>query len=92
MPRLPKWLANSVETILPGQFHPVVATEVEYLTDKLKRVRFEGDLTGTSFVPGQVIEFRVTDNDFRHYTPTYYDRGAGVCEVLFYLHGKGPGS
>ncbi|MEO0731610.1 MAG: siderophore-interacting protein [Bacteroidota bacterium] len=92
MPKLPKWLANSVEALLPSQFHPVTVTEVEYLTEDLKRIRFEGNLQKTAFVPGQVIEFRVTDTEFRHYTPSFYDRGAGVCEVLFHLHGRGPGS
>ncbi|MEM1358079.1 MAG: siderophore-interacting protein [Bacteroidota bacterium] len=92
MPHLPKWVADGVETLMSSQFHPVLVSEIEYLTDELKRIRFEGDLSGTSFIPGQVIEFRVNRNDFRHYTPSFYDRNAGICEVLFYLHGRGPGS
>jgi len=92
MPKVPKWFANCVETLLPGQFQTVTVTEVEYLADDLKRVRFEGNLAGTSCEPGQVIEFRVTATEFRHFTPFYYDRTMGVCEVLFYLHGMGPGS
>ncbi|MEM9258732.1 MAG: siderophore-interacting protein, partial [Bacteroidota bacterium] len=92
MPHLPKWVADGVETLMSSQFHPVLVSEIEYLTDELKRVRFVGDLSHTSFTPGQVIEFRVNDNAFRHYTPSFYDRQAGICEVLFYLHGRGPGS
>ncbi|MEL6672399.1 MAG: siderophore-interacting protein, partial [Bacteroidota bacterium] len=36
--------------------------------------------------------FRVEGREFRHYTPSYYDGPSGICEVLFYLHGLGPGS
>ncbi|MEM6264407.1 MAG: siderophore-interacting protein, partial [Bacteroidota bacterium] len=34
----------------------------------------------------------INETDFRHYTPSVFDIEKGICEVLFYLHGKGPGS
>ncbi|MEM0997168.1 MAG: siderophore-interacting protein [Bacteroidota bacterium] len=92
MPRLAKWLADGTEKIFQSMLHPVEVEAVEMLQTDLKRVRFVGDLARTKHRPGQVIEFRINANDFRHYTPSHYDSKAGVCEVLFYLHGKGPGS
>jgi NADPH-dependent ferric siderophore reductase len=92
MPSVPKWLGDTVETVFSSQIHPVTVSEITYLGEKLKHVRFQGDLTGTDFLPGQVVQLRVSDTEYRHYTPSYFDRERGICEVLFYLHGKGPGS
>lgn len=94
MPKVPKWMANAMESLFSGSYHPVRISAADYLTPSLKRVRFEGDFSKLSkpFVAGNVIEFRISDTEFRHYTPSYFHTGEGVCEVLFYLHGKGPGS
>ncbi|MEM1121899.1 MAG: siderophore-interacting protein [Bacteroidota bacterium] len=92
MPTVPKWMANAMEKLFANQFHPVKVTDMTYLDMQLKRVRFEGDLSKTKFKSGKVIEFRVGDTAFRHYTPSHFDKENGVCEVLFYLHGLGEGS
>lgn len=92
MPSMPKWLGDTMETAFRKMYHPVKITEVEYLYPQLKRVRLEGDLYHTKFTPGNVIEFRVTPTDYRHYTPSFYNKENGVCEVLFYIHDKGVGS
>lgn len=94
MPKVPKWMANAMESLFSGSYHPVRVTAVNYLAGHLKKVRFEGDFSklGKPFTPGNVIEFRVTDTEFRHYTPSFFDPDQGICDVLFYLHGKGPGS
>ncbi|MCD8538802.1 MAG: siderophore-interacting protein [Leadbetterella sp.] len=94
MPKVPKWMANAMESLFSGSYHPVHISAVDYLAPALKMVRFEGDFSKLSkpLIPGNVIEFRISDTEFRHYTPSYFNAGKGVCEVLFYLHGKGPGS
>lgn len=83
-----------MESLFTGSYHSVTISAVDYLSPVLKRVRFEGDFSKLSkpFVPGNVIEFRVSDTEFRHYTPSYFHAGEGICEILFYLHQKGPGS
>ncbi len=94
MPKVPKWIANAMESLFSGSYHPVSVTAVDYLSSRMKKVMFEGDFSKLRkpFIAGNVIEFRVTDTEFRHYTPSFFDTGKGICEVLFYLHGKGPGS
>jgi len=92
MPRLPKWLANTTEKLFEKHIHPVTVTGVELLANNLKRVRFVGDLSNTKYTEGNVIEVRVNDTDFRHYTPSVYEIEEGICDVIFYLHNKGPGS
>lgn len=94
MPRVPKWMADALEALFSGSYHLVTVTELHYLTPELKYIRFEGDFSGSKikFVAGNVIEFRVNDTEFRHYTPSYFDSAKGICDVLFYLHNMGPGS
>jgi len=94
MPKVPKWMANAMESLFTGSYHPVTVTKVDDLADGLRQVRWEGDFSKMSkpFIAGNVIEFRVSDTEFRHYTPSFLDAGNGVCDVLFYLHDKGPGS
>ncbi|MEM6346759.1 MAG: siderophore-interacting protein [Bacteroidota bacterium] len=92
MPSLPKWLANGMEKVFNGMMQPVEVAQTKYYHSHLKWVQFSGELSDTKFDAGNVIEFRISDTDFRHYTPSHYDKAKGVCEVLFYLHGYGPGS
>lgn len=92
MPSVPKWLANTMEKVAPGSYHTVKVSSVKLLDEKLKWVRFEGDINDASFSASNVIEFRVNDTDYRHYTPSKYDSDGQICEVLFYLHDLGPGS
>ncbi|ANH80482.1 hypothetical protein A8C56_05290 [Niabella ginsenosidivorans] len=92
MPRIPKWLGDTMETVFSRMIIPVEVTGTEYLFPDLKRVIMEGDFTKARYAPGNVIEFRVTDTDFRHYTLSAFDREKGICEMLVYLHGRGVGS
>lgn len=94
MPRVPKWMANAMEKLFRGSYHPVEVTKIKKIADKLNLVRFEGDFSKIKkdFIPGNIIEFRVSDTEFRHYTPSFFNKNKGVCEVMFYLHEKGPGS
>ncbi|ODS86420.1 MAG: oxidoreductase [Cytophagaceae bacterium SCN 52-12] len=94
MPKVPKWMANAMESLFSGSYHPVQVTAVEDLASGLRKVCFEGDFSKSKkeFVAGNAIEFRINDTEFRHYTPSHFNQEAGVCEVWFYLHDKGPGS
>ncbi|MNU87645.1 NADPH-dependent ferric-chelate reductase [compost metagenome] len=92
MPSVPKWLADTMEKVAQKSFHPVTVTHIHKYHPKLKLVRFEGDIQVKEFKAGNVIEFRVSDREYRHYTPSLYDPVKQICEVIFYLHDKGPGS
>lgn len=90
MPELPAFLAKRAERWF-GLASTVTAAE--QLAPLLRRVRFAGDaLRARPWVPGHEIEFRVGEGHLRHYTPAAYDTNAGELEVLFHLHGNGPGS
>jgi NADPH-dependent ferric siderophore reductase len=90
MPELPVFLAQRME-----QWMGVLSTvsSIETMTPRFRLVRFEGQaLCQRSWVAGQEVEIRVGEREFRHYTPVSYHQERGVMEILFYLHGKGPGS
>ncbi|MEV7908548.1 siderophore-interacting protein, partial [Streptomyces anulatus] len=90
MPTVPALLADPM-TRWMGR--PATVTEVVRLSSGLVRVRFSGDaLRGRGWRPGCEIEFRVGERDLRHYTPSAFDGREGWIEVLFQLHGGGPGS
>ncbi|MFT3823913.1 MAG: siderophore-interacting protein [Chitinophagaceae bacterium] len=92
MPSIPKWLGDTMETVFSNFLHPVEVTNITSLHPRLKKVRFEGDLSRATFTAGNVVQFRVNNNDYRHFTPCLLDKEKGICEILFYLHDKGPGS
>ncbi|APR87331.1 Iron-chelator utilization protein [Minicystis rosea] len=90
MPEMPAFLANVLE---PRFARRALVTDVVDLAPGLRRVRFAGDaLRGVSFLPGQEVEFRVSDRAFRHYTPSRFDAARGEMEIVFFLHGDGPGT
>lgn len=92
MPTMPKWIADKAEKIWSKYYNPVKVTYTHYYNPKLKLVRLQGDFLHTSFVAGQVVEFRISDTEYRHYTPALYNTQKGICEIIFYLHQQGPGS
>lgn len=94
MPRVPKWLGDVIESTFSGSYTSVVVSKTEYVHEQLKLIRFEGEFSTVKkeFIAGNVVEFRVNDTDYRHYTPAAFSVHKGYCDVLFYLHGKGPGS
>lgn len=87
-------MANAMESLFSGSYHTVRLTRIQQLDKQLLGLRFEGNFTASKriFVPGNVIEFRVSDTEFRHYTPSLFDAKEGIVEAIFYLHDKGPGS
>ena len=92
MPSLPKWLADGLEKTFASMLHPVTVSQVEAVDQNLRRVTFAGNLSGCRYQPGNVIEFRVSERDMRHYTPSRFEPESGQCEVLFFLHGPAVGT
>lgn len=92
MPKIPKWLGDTMETVFSAMMHKAIVEDITFLDDKLINVRFAGDFQKIKFVPGNVVEFRINETEYRHYTPAFFDSEKGICDILFYLHGKGPGS
>lgn len=84
MARLPKFLAERTERL----GFTTTVTGVDCPSAGLLRLTFEGDeLRTRAFAPCDVTAFRISENDFRHYTPEAVDHDAGRATILFHLHG-----
>jgi NADPH-dependent ferric siderophore reductase len=92
MPRVPKWVADAMESVFSGQVRKVTVSEITYLNPYLTKVTFKGSFTSVKFMLGQAIAIRVNETNFRNYTPSYWNSEEGIFQVIFHLHGKGPGS
>jgi NADPH-dependent ferric siderophore reductase len=92
MPQLPKWVGDLVENAFSSKFRTLTVTEIAYPHRQLKRIRFTGDLSGVAFKTGQAVLLRIDDQNYRNYTPCFWDSEAGICDLLVHLHGNGPGS
>ncbi len=93
MPKMPKWLGDFSEKFFKNSFHPTIVIEVEYYHKYFKRVRFQGEeLKAIDWKPAQEVEFRVSDTEYRHYTPSLWNSVEGYTDVLFFLKADGVGS
>lgn len=92
MPKVPKWVADAMESVFSGQIRKVAVSGITYLNPYIKKVTFRGEFSKIIFKPGQAISIRVDETNFRNYTPSYWDSENGIFEVIFHLHGNGPGS
>ncbi|MCP9751600.1 siderophore-interacting protein [Ferruginibacter sp. HRS2-29] len=91
MPTIPKWMGDIMESTFSNKFRSVTITHIECLSTELKKIRFKGDLSSVKFQAGQAVVFRIDGRNYRHYTPSFWDSEAGICDIVFHLHGNGPG-
>lgn len=92
MPKAPKWLNDTVETLLSSKMPLVRVTETEYLSSYIKRIRFQGDLKGWHCHPGYATAVRISDTEYRNYTPAFEDVEKGTVDLIIHLHNDAPGS
>lgn len=92
MPHVPKWIADSMESLLSSKYLQTIVSSTVDVNPEIRKVAFAADLNGLDFYPGCAVILRVGPNDLRHYTISAFDRTAGLFEILFHTHGKGPGS
>lgn len=79
-----------MESLMASKFLTVTVTQVEYLSREVKRVLFSGDFSKTESAAGYAVTFRVNALDHRDYTPVTLTKD--TCEIIFHIHGNGPGS
>ncbi len=92
MARLPKWYADTMEILMGKLYHQVCIDQINELNEKYLSIRFRGDFSACKFTTGQVVQFRLNQREFRHYTPSRFDTKKGICEIIFYRHHKGLGA
>src|SRR5688572_28673607 len=91
MPKAPKWLNDTVETLLSGKMPLLRVIETAHINPRIKRIRFQGDVKGLNFQIGYAVVVRISDTEYRNYTVSYNDTKTGIVEMIVHLHGNGPG-
>ncbi|MDH6250316.1 NADPH-dependent ferric siderophore reductase [Chryseobacterium sp. H1D6B] len=86
MPSLPKWINDTVESVLSSKFKDCTITKTENISDSLRLVRFKTDLRGVDFAPTYAIGIRINERDFRNYSPFNFDQEKGTFDIIFHLH------
>jgi len=90
MPTMPAPLARRAERWFA---RPAVVTASRVLSPGLRRVTIVvPGLVGRAGTAGQEVEFLVSERDFRHYTAACFNPADGSFDIVFALHGAGPGS
>jgi NAD(P)H-flavin reductase len=92
MPKAPKWINDTLETILSPKMPLVKVVETEYINTNIKRIRLQGDLKNWHCHAGYATAVRVNDTEYRNYTPAFNDIENGIVELIIHLHGVAPGS
>lgn len=92
MPNVPKWVADQMEYLLSSKYLDVEVTETISYSPEIKIITFRSELGHIDFYPGSSMVFRASDKELRHYTPSVFDPEKGRFEILFHIHGNGPGS
>ncbi|MDJ1482895.1 FAD-binding oxidoreductase [Cytophagaceae bacterium YF14B1] len=92
MPKVAKWLGNTLEGLFASKFPLMTVINTEYITPFVKKICFQGDVSGMDFQIGYAIIIRVSDTEYRNYTVSYSDTEKGVVEIIVHLHGEAPGS
>lgn len=92
MPNVPKWVADQMENLLPSKYLEAEVTDIITYSPEIKKITFSAELNHIDFSPGSSMVFRASDRELRHYTPSFFEPKAGFFEILFHIHGNGPGS
>lgn len=92
MPHLPKWIVDSMENLMSSKFFDAEVVSVSSINQEIVKITFKADLQNMDFFPGWPFMSRVGSNDLRHYTASSFDKETGLFDIIFHLHGNGPGS
>jgi len=92
MPAIPKIIGDFMELAFKSKICKVNVLETEMISSTLRKVIFKGTFPKVKFKIGQAIIIRIDDTNYRNYTPSKWDSDTGLFEVIFHIHGKGPGS
>jgi NADPH-dependent ferric siderophore reductase len=92
MPHLPKWMADGLEHLLSSKYFDAEVTATTFINPEILQITFRADLLNMEFYPGWALMLRAGANDLRHYTMSSFNRESGLFEILFHIHGGGPGS
>lgn len=91
MPKAPKWINDTVESLLSARMPLMKVVETVYVNPYIKKISLKGDVKGMHFPIGYAVAVRVSDTEYRNYTAVY-NEPKGIVEMIIHLHGAAPGN
>lgn len=85
-------MGDAIDSIMASKYLQLQVRDTAELSPYVKKVSFTGDLREISCQAGYAIAFRVSATEYRNYTPSWFSSAENECEIIFHLHGNGPGS
>lgn len=92
MPHLPEGMIDTIEKLLSSKFFEAEVKSVVYINPEILHISFAADLNQIDFHIGYAVMVRAGPKDLRHYTLSSFNRESGHFDILFHIHGDGPGS
>ena len=86
---IPKWVSNLFKNAIQPN---VKVVEVTHISQQIKKIRFQGDISEWDFQIGFASVVRVSETEFRNYTISFHDSEKGIFDIIFHIHGNGVGS
>jgi NADPH-dependent ferric siderophore reductase len=86
MPSLPKWINDTLENVMASKFKECTVIHTQTVSKELHLVRFSSDLSDVHFEPAYAIGIRVSEKDYRNYSPFNFNKHTGTFDILFHLH------
>ncbi|PBQ31902.1 siderophore-interacting protein [Sphingobacteriaceae bacterium] len=86
---IPKWVGDIFESTLRPN---AKVLETSYISSQIKKIRFQGNISKMNFQIGYANVLRVSETEYRNYTPAYHDKEKGIIDILFHIHKNGVGS
>lgn len=92
MPHLPEGIIDTIEKLLSSKFFEAEVKSSIYINPEILQVTFAANLDKIDFHIGYTVMIRAGSKDLRHYTISSFNRESGLFDILFHIHGNGPGS
>ena len=86
---MPKWVGDWLESTGGPR---LTVLETTYITQTVKKICFQGNISRLKFIVGGASVIRVNDTEYRNYTIAGHSIENGILEMIFHIHGNGPGS
>ncbi|RAJ08665.1 flavin-dependent oxidoreductase [Chitinophaga skermanii] len=92
MPKIAKWLGDTIETLMSSKFPLMQVLETTFITPTIKKIRLQGATGDMNFQPGYAVIIRVSSTEYRNYTASFSESKDGIIDIIAHIHGDYPGS
>lgn len=83
---MPKWMANAMESLLKSLYFECTVVAIEAWNTELLKIEFKSLTPMPNCKFGDAISIRVSDTEFRNYTPVTIKDQPDCFYILFHLH------